>query len=443
MSAPSPLLLLEAGLLAVSGALLLLSAAWSGRTVARLRRERAQRAEALAREERRVAELEQEAACSWAGYRKFQVVRRVEEGSLGEAASLELSPFRAPGEQGAVRLPRFVPGQYVQLRVDVPGQPSLLTRCYSLSAPWTADRYRITVGRARGGVDPLTGARWPAGVVSSFLLDRVRERAVLDVTVPQGELRVDPARNEPAVLVGWGHHAVPLLCAFDAIAREGTREAWLFLEAPERAALPHATLAPLLERARAAGRRLRVWISLAGVDGQAQGTRPDEDPTLVRRPVVEREGRQAIAWIKRVVPTHFRSAAEFFVSGPALMLGEAKHDLEAWGVAEERVFFEVFDRESLDAISPSEADAGQCQVAFEGSGKSAAWDPEARNLLALAAAHKVRIPSTCKIGKCGECEVPLVTGKVRYAKAPDWKVKPGHCLPCVAAPASPSLVLGA
>lgn len=427
---------------------------WSTRARRHVRERRAARGRELAQELSRVEALERRAACSWAGYRKFQVQERIDDAQATDVASFYLAPFRAEGDERP--LPEFLPGQYLQVRVDLPGQANLLSRCYSLSAVYAADRYRITVARVPGAIDPLTGASHPPGVVSSYLLDKVHERAVLDVTVPQGDFWVDPQRPEPVVLVGWGVHAVPLLCVFETLARQTSREVWLFLEVGSEEDIPKHLLDPLVSLAEGAVGRLNLWISAAGYEGESgmghvsrrlprvsmEEVR-DGTSKLGGSPVVRREGRQAVAWIKRVLPDHAQGAAHFYVSGPALMLREAKHDLQAWKVPDDHVHFEVFDRESLDAISEVADESGDSQVTFEASKKTVAWDPEQRNLLGLAASCKVRITSTCKIGKCGECEVTLVSGKVRYAKDPDWKLKPGHCLPCVATPASATLVLGA
>lgn len=433
-------------------------ARYSWRSVRHVRQERAHREQRRARQLAEVAEREQEAACSWSGYRKFQIVGREAEDDRGAMVSLYLTPFRHGGEGQPERLPRFRPGQYVQIRADIPGQANLLTRCYSISQAYQPDTYRITVARAPGGADPVTGERHPPGVVSNFLLDGGRVRSVLELTVPQGDCWVDMSRNEPVVLVGWGIHAAPLLCMFEALAREGRREVWLFVEVGAEPGLFRHALAPLRELANAEPKRLNIVLSSFFGNASEEGAPLPQDPFAaegdhgntiqVRQSfsaggISNREGRQAFTWIKRALPAHYKATASFYVSAPALMLREAKHDLEAWGVPGESVHFEVFDRASLDAITEVEEEGGSSQVSFETSGVEAPWDPSARTLLGLAAEHKVRIPSTCKIGKCGECEVPLAKGKVRYVNDPDWKVKPGHCLPCVCVPASANVAVRA
>ncbi len=464
---PLPLAL---GAVSLAGSLgvLAFTLRWSWKSLRHLDAERARRLGTLEAEVRRVADLEEQAARSWQGYRKFQVVKRIEEDAHSSVATFELAPFRLSDEdQGVSRrtgsmmllpplkdLPTFKPGQYVQLRVDLPGQANLISRCYSISRAYDPKRYSITVARVPGSIDSVTGRAYPAGVVSTYLLDGVHERAVLDVTVPQGDFWLETQSSEPVVLVGWGIHAVPLLCMFETLARTpGTREAWLFLEVGHEEDLIKL-LDPLVALAEndPTG-RLRIWLSFGRWDTDSgmgrisrRVPRINTDPAESLSPddenVIRREGRQAMAWIKRKVPGYFGSAASFYVSGPALLLRESKHDLEAWGVSPDRIHFEVFDRESLDAISEVES-TGPSKVTFDVAGKTLDWDPEQRNLLALAASAKIRIPSTCKIGKCGECEVSLVSGQVRYTKDPDWKLKPGHCLPCVATPASSTLVLGA
>lgn len=466
-SLPVPLAL---GVLSLVGSLAVLAFTlrWSWRSLRHLKAEGSRRRSTVEGELKRVEDLEEQAARSWSGYRKFQVVGRTEEDVHGNVVTFQLAPFRlSDADQGVSRrtgsmmlapplkdLPNFRPGQYIQLRVDLPGQANLISRCYSISSAYDAKKYSITVARIPGAIDALTGRAYPAGVVSTYLLDSVHERAVIDVTVPQGDFWLDPERPEPVVLVGWGIHAVPLLCMFETIARTpGTRKAWLFLEVGHEEDLIKL-LDPLVELAeKDPSGRLRIWLSFGRWDTDsgmgrisrriprsvadlAESLSPDDEV------VTRREGRQAVAWIKRKVPDYFGSAASFYVSGPALLLRESKHDLEAWGVSPDRILFEVFDRESLDAISEVES-TGPSKVTFDVAGKTLDWDPDHRNLLGLAASAKIRIPSTCKIGKCGECEVSLVSGQVRYTKDPDWKLKPGHCLPCVATPASSTLVLGA
>lgn len=246
------------------------------------------------------------------------------------------------------------------------------------------------------------------------------------------------------MLVGWGIHAAPLLGIMDSLLQLPDREGWLFLEVANEATIFTSLLPPLLEKVAQAGGRLRVWISIFAHTDRFDALHSDSDERAAagNALVVRRDGHQALAWIKRVLPSHYAANAQVYVSGPATRLKEAKHDLESWGVSEERVHFEVFDRESLDAISDEAEESGESQVTFDSAKKTVSWDPEARTLLGLASENKVRIPSTCKIGKCGECEVALISGKVRYTSDPSWKIKQGHCLPCVATPASSTVVLG-
>jgi hypothetical protein len=54
----------------------------------------------------------------------------------------------------------------------------------------------------------------------------------------------------------------------------------------------------------------------------------------------------------------------------------------------------------------------------------------------------IPVESGCRSGGCGSRETRLLSGAVAYAAAPDHDVQPGHCLLCVATPAS-DLVLEA
>ena len=62
---------------------------------------------------------------SWNGYRKFEVLRKVQEG--GGICSFYLAPHDKKD------LPPFEPGQYLTFQLPIPGQRKPVVRCYSLS----------------------------------------------------------------------------------------------------------------------------------------------------------------------------------------------------------------------------------------------------------------------------------------------------------------------
>ena len=74
------------------------------------------------------------------------------------------------------------------------------------------------------------------------------------------------------------------------------------------------------------------------------------------------------------------------------------------------------------------------QVAFARADKRVPWDPSHQNLLDFALDQGVFIPFACATGRCGTCATDLLEGEVEYPLEPEFPVRAGRCLPCVAQP---------
>ena len=127
----------------------------------------------------------------WRGFKPFRVVRKVLESDV--TASFYLEPV-----DGTV-LPPFRPGQYVSLRVRVPGFDHHQVRQYSLSCAPDGLEYRISVKREAAPTD-VPGA--PPGLVSNWLHDAVREGDLLDVHMPLGDFVLQPGTHPVVLLSG-------------------------------------------------------------------------------------------------------------------------------------------------------------------------------------------------------------------------------------------------
>ncbi len=135
----------------------------------------------------------------WAGFKQFRIVRKVAESSL--ITSFYLAP--ADGEA----LPRFLPGQYITLRVPTANGGTTM-RNYSLSDQPGREWLRISVKR-----EASSHRHVPEGYVST-LLHRAKEVGdLLDVAPPCGEFYLDPAEphERPLVLLAAGVGITPLL----------------------------------------------------------------------------------------------------------------------------------------------------------------------------------------------------------------------------------------
>ncbi|MBA9007138.1 globin domain-containing protein [Thermomonospora cellulosilytica] len=139
-------------------------------------------------------------------WRPWRVVGRLQE--TPDAVTFMLRPAdRSPA-------PPFRPGQYVSVRVPLPDGAGQI-RQYSLScAPNGTDRW-ITVKR----VAAADGA--PAGEVSTWLHDNVREGDVLTVSAPFGDTVLDDGES-PVLLASGGIGCTQTISMLAHLANTGS-----------------------------------------------------------------------------------------------------------------------------------------------------------------------------------------------------------------------------
>ncbi|GGE18777.1 flavohemoprotein [Marinithermofilum abyssi] len=194
----------------------------------------------------------------WDGFRPFTVVRKVKE-----SRSI-LSIYLRPADGGAV--PLFLPGQYVSVRLQIPGERYALIRQYSLSdAPGTA-YFRISVKKEEKVGDK------PAGKGSNYLHEQVHPGDMLMLSAPAGDFVLDMQSERPLVLVSGGVGQTPLLSMLKTVVREQ----------PER----------------------KVWYIHAARNGQEHGMKEE-----VRQIVQRHDQVQNIIWYSRPTAEDVRNGS--------------------------------------------------------------------------------------------------------------------------------------
>ena len=155
----------------------------------------------------------------WNGYRKFVVEKKVPESDI--VTSFYLRP--ADNE----RLPTYLPGQYITVRIDHPTTPTA-PRNYSLSDRPSQGYYRISVKR-----EPRPAEDAPDGVVSNYLHDVVEVGQTIEVGPPCGEFTIDPAQanGHPFVFLAGGIGITPLLAMAKSLVHAGKTTPIYFLQA--------------------------------------------------------------------------------------------------------------------------------------------------------------------------------------------------------------------
>lgn len=155
----------------------------------------------------------------WRGYKPFVLQRRQEESET--ISSFYLAP------QDGQPLPPFQPGQFVGVKVRIPGSEFDQIRQYSLSQIPNEKYYRVSVKREAA---PVHDSAAPDGQVSTYLHDKAKEGDVLLVHVPTGQFVLNAASAAPVVLVSGGVGITPAFCMLQSLAQESRREV-LFVHA--------------------------------------------------------------------------------------------------------------------------------------------------------------------------------------------------------------------
>jgi ferredoxin-NADP reductase len=376
-------------------------------------------------------------ATAWSGYRKFNIDRKVREAD--NICSFYLKPHDGKA------IPGFKPGQFLTFRLNIPGQPKEVIRCYSLSERANPEFYRVTIKKlirvpgpsrltplpsdGRGG--PSTGATAGpvCGLVSSYFCDQLKEGDILDVRAPAGHFMLDTARQTPVVFIAGGIGITPLLCMLNEIVESGSRrETHLFLGVAS--GREHIMKDWLLKIARANEHiHLRVYYS-------------DHAGELEEGRDFIHKGQVTMDVLKRTLPSNNYA---FYICGPPGMMKDLTRGLKEWGVPDDHIHFEAFGSESVKQTTtpaPATPAATALTVTFAKSAKSLKWEKRSGSLLELAEANGIAIDCGCRAGNCGTCLTAIKSGEVAYLQETGAQPEPGSCLACVCVPKT-DLVLDA
>ena len=379
------------------------------------------------REKLRVAgtrSVEQEST-GWNGYRQFVVDRKVRE--CRDVVSLYLEPFDRKS------IPSFHSGQFVTLRLAIPGQDRPVVRCYTISSPPNDGYYRITVKRD------------PGGTASGFLNESVAEGDVLDLQAPRGDFHIDPSLRRPIVLIAGGIGITPFLSMTAELSSADPRRS-VHLFHVVRDGRDHC-MKDELRRLEKRFPGLRVYSCYSR---PTRNDRPGRD--------FDFRGRLSIDTLRKALPS---SDGEYFLCGSTPMVQSAVKTLKSWNVPDQRIHSESFGSGASSVaeikgapaeceptpvesgpVTPEDTAKETARITFSESGKTVCWDGADGNLLNLAHRHGVNLRSGCSAGMCGACQTSIRSGNVRYSVTPGFSCDRQACLPCVAVPEG-DVVLGA
>jgi len=353
---------------------------------------------------------------TWKDWRDFVVVRKVKE-------SEEITSFYLqPGDQGAI--PAFQPGQFLTIKLEIPGQARPVIRTYSLSDYAEPHAYyRLSIKR-----EPMPpGLDVMPGLASNFMHDQIHEGAVIPAKPPSGKFVLDVQKSLPAVLISNGVGITPMISMAKAVTRLN----------PDR---------PL-------------WFLHGARDGSFHAFREEvsaiaaQNPNLTvhyaySRPRAEDAGHHhSVGYVDTaLIQSLVMQDAEYFLCGSPPFMEAIRAGLSAANVPESRVFFEMFTKASkaigdrpLAELNGNKIEAAT--IVFAQSNQTIAWSEDAESILEFAEANGLNPPYSCRQGICGTCECKLLEGEVEYQTTPTATVEDGSVLICIAKPKTANVVL--
>lgn len=233
----------------------------------------------------------------WRLFKEFTVVEKVQESDL-------ITSFYLKPADGST-VPTYQPGQYISVRVKIPGEQYMMIRQYSLSKAADAETFRISVKREDD--------QDPNGKVSVYLHDQLEVGGVVEVTPPAGEFVLDESRQTPVVFLAGGVGITPLMSMTERLLQTSANRPIHFYHAARSE--KDAAFADALTKLDAEQEHLSYISFFSETDGQ---------------------------FITREVLANVPQNADIYVCGPVGFMESMIANLIDLGFSQEQIHYEFF-----------------------------------------------------------------------------------------------------
>lgn len=259
--------------------------------------------------ERDMYEAAEQQNGGWEGFRAFVVAEKKEESSV--ITSFYLKP------QDGGPIAEFNPGQYVSVRMEIPGEKNTHIRQYSLSDAPGKEHYRISVKKE-------TGLNSPDGIVSVYLHEGVKAGDVLYLSAPAGDFYLDTESAKPAVLISGGVGLTPMVSMLKTAAEKQPEREMTFIHA----AINGQTHA------------LKNEVKKVAENAENISTYFVYEKPLEEDFGYDQTGYIDEAWLRKVLPLN--KEAEYYFCGPVPFMKAINHALQELNIKKENIHFEFF-----------------------------------------------------------------------------------------------------
>lgn len=242
----------------------------------------------------------------WADFKPFVIDRKVKESEV--ITSFYLKPVDGK------MLPPFSAGQYISVKLEIPGEQYTHIRQYSLSDVPGQDYYRISAKRE--------DQKEPEGKVSTYLHQHLQEGDELLVSAPAGEFILSK-NSRPLVLISGGVGLTPLVSMLKTAVREQQERDVTFIHAAIDG--KHHALRAEVDQLAAEHEHVRAFYCYEQPAG--------EDQKYDKTGYIDEE------WLQTIIE---KRDADFYFCGPVGFMKTVDQILTNWGIDEEQKHYEFF-----------------------------------------------------------------------------------------------------
>lgn len=274
----------------------------------------------------------------WSTWQQFRIERIVAESTEIKSFYLERVD-RKP-------LPKFTPGQYISIRLNVPRLGYIQARQYSLSDKPNSNCYRISVKREDG--PQITSKALETEDTSGYVSNLLHEMEVgneVQISHPRGDFFLqDEKATRPIVLIAAGVGITPLLSMFTRIVEKMD-------QVDRKVHIIHATRS-------SASRAFKDTIEkLSGGHSNIKATffveNPEsggDDRTYIGRADLHRLHAQNDLFLND-------PETEFYICGPSPFMQSLRDSLLQLGVDQTRIMMELFGTGGPDLAKDNRKEA--------------------------------------------------------------------------------------
>lgn len=248
----------------------------------------------------------------WKDFRPFVVEKKVQESDV--ITSFYLVP------QDGQSIATYLPGQYVTVKVEIPGAEYTHLRQYSLSDKPNQGYYRISVKREEATEEK------PGGVVSQYLHSSIQEGDVLELTAPAGDFTLDMNDTRPVVLISGGVGLTPMVSMLNTLVEKAPARKVHFIHAARNSNV-HAMKEALQQCASLNDQVTVHWC-------YSEPTAEDKQSNAYHQ-----EGFITAEWLKEIVSD---TNAVYYFCGPVPFMKHINKALHTLEVPDADIHFEFF-----------------------------------------------------------------------------------------------------